>query len=62
MERAGISFKSKLFSSNPWAKEGCSRTDSFPCKPGGWGGGEGEIFRCANVTYSIGYLPTAGSF
>ena len=48
VERAGISLKSKLFSSNPWSKEGCSRTDCFPCKPG-------ELMICQreNITYSI---------
>ena len=34
MERAGISLKSKLFSTNPWSKEGCVRTGCFPCLPG----------------------------
>ena len=39
VERAGISLKKKLFSSNPWSKEGCLRTDCLPCKLGGGRGG-----------------------
>ena len=42
VERAGISLKSKLFLSNPWSKEGCSRTDCFPCKTEGGEGGSAE--------------------
>ena len=43
VERAGISLKSKLFSTNPWSKEGCVRTGCFPCMPGGGREGlEGE--------------------
>ena len=48
VERAGISLKNKLFSSNPWAKDGCGRNDCFPCKPGA---GEGGICRRENLTY-----------
>jgi hypothetical protein len=48
VERAGISLKNKLFSSNPWAKDGCSRDDCFPCKPGA---GEGGVCRRENLTY-----------
>ena len=33
VERAGVSLKSKLFSSNPWSKEGCVRTGCFPWIP-----------------------------
>ena len=50
VERVDISVQSKLFSSNSWSKEGCSRSDCFPCKPEG---GEGGICRRGNVTYSI---------
>ena len=50
VERAGVSLKSKLFSSNPWSKEGCVRTGCFPCLPGG---GEGGACRRENVTYCL---------
>ena len=50
VERAGVSLKQKLFSSNPWAKEGCNREDCFPCKSEG---GEGGICRRENLTYKI---------
>ena len=43
MERAGISLKSKLFSSNPWAKEGCSRSDCFSCTKRGGGSVEENV-------------------
>ena len=46
----GISLKCKLFSSNPCAKEGCSRTDCLPCKSGE---GEGGICHCENVDYGM---------
>ena len=29
VERAGVSLKSKLFSTNPWSKEGCVRTGCY---------------------------------
>ena len=48
VERTEISLKNKLFSSNPWAKDGCSRDDCFPCKPGA---GEGGVCRRENLTY-----------
>jgi hypothetical protein len=48
VERAGVSLKNKLFSSNPWAKDGCGRHDCFPCKPGA---GEGGVCRRENLTY-----------
>ena len=45
MERAGVSLKSKLFSTNPWSKEGCVRTGCFPCLP------EGGDCRRDNLVY-----------
>ena len=50
VERAGVSLKNKLFSSNPWAKDGCGRHDCFPCNP--WAG-EGGVCRRENPTYAM---------
>jgi hypothetical protein len=50
VERAGVSLKQKLFSSNPWAREGCARKDCFPCRSGA---GEGGVCRRENLTYVI---------
>ena len=50
VERAGISLKDKLFSSNPWSKDGCERVDCFPCK---YGSGEGGVCRRENLTYTM---------
>ena len=49
VERAGISLKSKLFSTNPWSKEGCVRTGCFPCLPGGGTAGATIWFTICSV-------------
>ena len=53
MERAGISLKSKLFSSNPWAKEGCSGTDCFPCKPREGERGESAAMKMSPIAWFV---------
>ena len=50
VERVGVSFKNKIFSSNPSVKDGCGRHDCFLCKPGAPSGG-GRSQHCHDLRY-----------
>ena len=53
VERGGITIKDVLARTNPWVKEGCSRSDCLPCK---WEKGKGGNCQQENVVYSISCL------
>ena len=56
VEKGGNTLKSILSCTNPWAKEGCTREDCFPCKGEPGKGGNCQL---ENIVYRISCLECA---